>query len=141
MNNPLYGETEPIDDDIFGKVDTQPAAQPFNMNPATLPFPGAVSHMVGSTPVLTIEPNEAKQLALILPTMVIRFQALKVVNEDSVVGIVYNNQACDFTLTVAEKYRLRLDDQELQVLYAGGKISFGTVTLLTLIAHQDQTDT
>lgn len=137
MNNPLHGETEIIDDNIFGKVDTP---QVFDMNPSTLPFPGAAARLARPTPVLTIDPSEAQQLALILPTMVIRFQALKVVHEDAVVGIVYNNQACDFTLTVGEKYRLRLNDQELQVLYAGGKISFGNVTLLTLITHQDQPD-
>jgi hypothetical protein len=133
MNQQL-GPVEPLNEDIFGVVASSAPTPPaqFHMNSSTLPFPGVTGMPVGVS-VVTIDPAEAKTLQLILPTLTIRFQALKVVSESSVVGIVYDNEACDFTLTVSEKYRLRMDEQELQVLYAGGKISFGKVTLLTLI--------
>jgi len=129
--DPQLGPIEPIDDDVFSVRGAQPAPPAsFNMNPTTVPFPGAR----GAVSVMTIDPAEAQTLQLVLPTLMIRFQALKVVQEPSVLGIVYDNEAFDFTLTVSEKYRLKVGEQELQVLYAGGKISFGKVTLLTLIA-------
>ena len=114
-----------LDDEAMFRTSGTTRNQPLSGLPAQ---PGAAAIQV-----LQINPAESQELLLYVAVLKLKFRALKVVQEDGVLGIVYNNREVDICPQVSEKYRLDCGDQQLQVIFAGGKISFGDVTLLSFL--------
>jgi hypothetical protein len=133
--NPILGY-EQQDDELFGaplRGANLPPEQPTAAAQIPQPrVPTPIPQTVTGNPFGFVA-GDAEMVELQLEDVTFKLQVVKAQVDDTAVALFYDSERCDVTLQPGRKLTVICRDQQLQVVYAGGKVAFGQFSLLSFI--------
>jgi hypothetical protein len=135
---PLLGYDQQ-DDELFGApvrgANLPPEHAQGNYPPPPYSSP---SHSVPPPASKLVNPfgfsdEDVELVELVLDEVTFKLQVVKAQVDDTAVALFYDSGRCDIILPPGRKLTVISRDQQLQVVYAGGKVAFGQYSLLSFI--------
>lgn len=112
------------------------AAQTPARRPGTTPIPQATSRDQTAV-LLEMTPADAQFVTFRSAELSIKVLARKVALADDSVGVILDGTQCDISPVISTKYYIDIGDEQLRILYVGGKVEFGDFIVLTFIRDAD----